>query len=71
MFFNVHVYGNINGLTFGLIALYFTLKYLENKKKRYLVITAISMAISIALKSNYNIFFMWCNNNISLRLLKR
>ena len=50
MFFNVHVYGNINGLTFGLIALYFTLKYLENKKKRYLVITAISMAISIALK---------------------
>ena len=56
MFFNVHVYGNINGLTFGLVALYFTLKYLEKRKKRYLVIIAVSIAISIALKSNYNIF---------------
>lgn len=70
MFFNVHVYGNINGLTFGLIALYFTLKYLENKKKRYLVITAISMAISIALKSNYNIFLCGVIITLALDFLK-
>ncbi len=69
-FFNVHVYGNINGLTFSLIALYYTLKYLEEKKKRYLVIIAITMAISIALKSNYNIFLCGIVITLILDFLK-
>ena len=70
MFFNVHVYGNINGLTFSLIALYYTLKYLEEKKKRYLVVIAITMAISIALKSNYNIFLCGIVITLALDFLK-
>ena len=56
LFFNVFVYGNINGLTFGLIALYNTLRYLETKKIKNILITAITMAIAIILKSNYSIF---------------
>ena len=70
MFFNVHVYGNINGLTFSLIALYYTLKYLEEKKKRYLVVIAITMTISIALKSNYNIFLCGIVITLALDFLK-
>ncbi len=56
MFLDVHVYGIINGLTFALIASYYTLKYLENKKIRNIVITGICISIAILLKSNYNIF---------------
>lgn len=56
MFFNVHIYGNIPGLAFSMIAVLFTIKYLKFKKKRYIGIIAITMAISILLKSNYNIF---------------
>lgn len=56
LFFNVHIYGNINGLTFALIALYNTLRYLKTKNKKNLVVIAVTIAISIILKSNYNIF---------------
>lgn len=56
MFFNVHIYGNIPGLTFGLISLLYTIKYLKNKKKLYLGIISMTIGISILLKSNYNIF---------------
>ena len=56
LFFNVHVYGNINGLTFIFISLYNTLKYLETKNRKNLLVISIAIAISIILKSNYNIF---------------
>ena len=56
LFFNVHFYGNIIGLSFGLIALYFVLRYLKTKKVYNIIITGISITLSILLKSNYNIF---------------
>lgn len=56
MFFNVHFYGNIIGLTLALIALLFTLLYLEKNKFYYLIFTGIFIALSIIIKTNYNIF---------------
>lgn len=56
MFFNVHFYGNIIGLTLALVALLFTLLYLEKNKFYYLIFSGIFIALSIIIKSNYNIF---------------
>lgn len=56
--FNVYVYGNIIGLMLGLIAVYYVLKYNENKKIRYLIISTISIVVAIVLKSNYQIFLI-------------
>lgn len=56
MFFNVHVYGNIIGLTLALFATLFTLIYLRTNKIHNIVLTALLIAISIIIKSNYNIF---------------
>lgn len=56
MFFNIHVYGNIIGLMFSLLALYTMLNYLENKKLYKIFLIALFITISIVLKSNYNIF---------------
>lgn len=56
MFFNVHFYGNIIGLTFALIALLFSILYLEKNKFYYLIPAGLSISFSIIIKSNYNIF---------------
>ena len=56
MFFNVHFYGNIIGLSFALLAIYLTLLYLEKHKNIFLLILGISIAISILIKTNYMIF---------------
>ena len=56
MFFNVHFYGNIIGLTFALLATLSTLSYLESNTKKHLILSGISIAIAIILKSNYQIF---------------
>ena len=58
MFFNVHVYGNIVGLTFALFAILFTVKYLDSYKFYNLIITGISITIAILLKTNYCIFLI-------------
>lgn len=55
-FFCTHVYGNIPGLMFGLAALLFTLKFLNNNKKYNLAIVAVSITLAYMLKSNYQIF---------------
>lgn len=56
VFFNVHVYGNIMGLTFSLIAIYTTMLFMEKKHWWYLIISGIAITIAIFFKSNYNIF---------------
>ncbi len=56
MFFNVHFYGNIIGLTLALISLLCVLLYLEKRKFYYLIFTGISISLSIIIKTNYNIF---------------
>lgn len=55
-FFSVHVYGNLPGLMFGLLALLFVLKYFESHKFWHLIVVAISITIAYILKSNYEIF---------------
>ena len=56
MFFNVHVYGNIIGLTFALTSLFFTILYLKKGKLYNVFLAGIFIALSILAKSNYNIF---------------
>lgn len=55
-FFSTHVYGNLPGLMFGLIAFLFTLRFIENYKVYNLIITAIAISIAYLLKTNYEIF---------------
>ncbi len=55
-FFSTHVYGNIPGLMFGLIAFLFTLKFIESNKVYNLVITAVAISVAYLLKTNYEIF---------------
>ena len=56
VFFNVHVYGNIIGLTFSLLAIYTTMLYMEKKNWLWIVLSGIFITIAILFKSNYNIF---------------
>ena len=56
IFFNPHVYGNIIGLTFALLSLIFTIRYLKNNKLIEVLFAGIFVSISILAKSNYNIF---------------
>ena len=63
MFYNVHVYGNIIGLTFALISALFFTMYLNSEKVSCSAISAIFISISVIIKSNYLIFlcaFMIC-----------
>lgn len=55
-FFSTHVYGNIPGLMFALLALLFTIKFIEKNNTYKLVIIAISITLAYMLKSNYQIF---------------
>lgn len=56
MFFNVHFYGNIIGLTLALTSSLFTILYLDKNKFYYLILAGIFISLSIIIKSNYNIF---------------
>lgn len=55
---NVYVYGNLVGLFFSFIAIYYTLKYIEKRKLYYLLIVALTITIAIVLKSNYQVFLI-------------
>lgn len=57
-FYNILVYGNFPGLLFALIAILYTLKYLDNHKLKDLIIIVISISISISLKSNYLVYLI-------------
>lgn len=52
-FYITFVYGNILGLAFSMIALLYALKYLEDRKIKYVAISAISISVAISFKSNY------------------
>jgi len=57
MFFNVHYYGNIIGLTPALLSVLFLLYFLESEKIRYVVLSSVLVTLSILIKTNYYIFF--------------
>ena len=65
-FLNAQVYGNIPGLTFSLIAVLFTIRYLDSNKFYNILIVGISISIAIILKTNYNIFL--CGIGLALIL---
>lgn len=71
MFFNVHVYGNIIGLTFALLATLFTILYIKKEKPVYIVLTGLFIAISILAKSNYNIFLCGIILVLVLHIIKK
>ena len=56
MFFNEHFYGNIIGLTFALLSAYTILLFTKNNRYRYLLLSAVTIALSIIIKKNYSIF---------------
>lgn len=55
---SVLVYGNIIGLMFSLLSIYFVLKYFENRKIRYMFLSPITMMIAIAFKENCKIILI-------------
>lgn len=71
MFFNVHVYGNILGLTFALIATLFTILFIKKENPLYIVFSGVFIAISILAKSNYNIFLCGIIITLILYLIKK
>lgn len=71
MFFNVHFYGNIIGLTFALAAVVFVMFYLENNNLFNLLLSGILISISILLKSNYNIFLCGIILILFLNIIKK
>lgn len=68
---SVLVYGNIVGLMFALMAIYFVFKYFDNRKIRYLILSNISIVFSIILKQNYQIFLIAIIIVLILDLLKQ
>lgn len=56
MFFNVHFYGNIIGLTLALLAILFTVLYINTEKFYFLIPAGISISLAILIKTNYMIF---------------
>ncbi len=56
MFFNVHFYGNIIGLTLALTSILFTLLYLDKRSFYFLIPAGIFSCLAILIKTNYFIF---------------
>lgn len=69
--FAVLVYGNIIGLVFALMSILFLLKYLDNRKIRYVFLIPICMCLSIILKANYEIFLIAISILLFLDILKK
>ena len=64
------VYGDIPGLAFALISIYFIMKYMETKKLKHLVFSAFFMAISYMLRMNSLIFIIAIVIYLALNFLK-
>ena len=71
VFWTTFVYGNIVGLMFGVMAIFYTLKYLEDKKIRYLILMAITILLAAILKSNYQVYMIGIIIVLILDLFKK
>lgn len=65
------VYGNIIGLMLGVMAIYYTLKYLEEKKTKDLIFTTITIILAVILKSNYQVYMIGIIIALVLDLFKK
>lgn len=52
-FYISFIYGNIIGLTLSMAGVLFALKYIENRSIKYIIFSAITIALAISAKSNY------------------
>ena len=52
------VYGDILGIAFGLLSVYFIMKYTDVKKMRYAVFSALSIAVAYMVRMNSLIFII-------------
>ncbi len=68
--FGTFVYGDIPGLALCLISIYFTMKYEEGKKLKYIVFSVISMSIAYMLRMNSLIFIIASLIYLVLNLIK-
>lgn len=57
-FYVTFIYGNLYGLALSTVAIWFLLKYLENKETKNILISAICIELAIILKSNYMIIML-------------
>lgn len=57
-FYITFIYGNILGLAFSMIALLLMINYLDTKKVKFLILSAISISLAIIFKSNYLIMLI-------------
>lgn len=69
--FNVVVYGNIFGMFFSLLGIYMLMKFFEDYKIRYIVLTSISMLFAIMFKSNYQIIMIAMVISLVIDLIKK
>ena len=58
LFYTTYVYGISLGLAFALAAFYFQLKFNENEKIVYAVLSAVMIGLSVLIKNNYSIFLV-------------
>lgn len=52
------VYGDILGIAFGLLAVYFVMKYIDTKKIRYAIFSGLAMAVAYMVRMNSLIFII-------------
>ncbi len=57
------IYGDIPSLALCLFAVYFTMKYIENKKYKFIIIATILTSIANMMRMN-SLIFVILNNNI-------
>lgn len=54
----VYIYGDVSSLAFALLSIYFIMRYVNSKKFRYALLSAICMAIAYMLRMNILIFII-------------
>lgn len=58
LLYSYFIYGNIIGLAFGLLAIKYELKFLDNKKEIDGILSSIFIFMAILSKSNYQVYFI-------------
>ncbi|MBQ7817094.1 MAG: hypothetical protein IJ339_07055, partial [Oscillospiraceae bacterium] len=71
LFFVVFAYGQIPGLSFSTIAVYFTIKYLKYGKGKNLLAATIGSAFAVVVRNNYIILVLALCAVCVLKLLKK
>lgn len=54
----VYIYGDVSSLAFALLSIYFIMRYVNSKKIRYVLLSAICMAFAYMLRMNILIFII-------------